>query len=65
MILCLGFSKWIPTPEVDLTSATGMFVGVGATLQTLGFMVPGGVVTNLPDPSNTLLGIQFLIILFL
>ena len=51
------FSAWAlfggPTPEVDLTSATGMFTGVGATLQTLGASVPGGVVTNLPDPSNT------------
>ena len=51
------FSAWAlfggPTPEVDLTSTTGMFTGVGATLQTLGASVPGGVVTNLPDPSNT------------
>tara|TARA_B100002051_G_C16635703_1_gene585785 strand:- start:131 stop:1159 length:1029 start_codon:yes stop_codon:yes gene_type:complete len=51
------FSAWAlfggPTAEVDLTSATGMFNGVGATLQTLGASVPGGVVTNLPDPSNT------------
>ena len=51
------FSAWAlfggPTAEVDLTSAQGMFTGVGATLQTLGASVPGGVVTNLPDPSNT------------
>ena len=51
------FSAWAlfggPTAEVDLTSAQGMFAGVGATLQTLGASVPGGVVTNLPDPSNT------------
>ena len=30
-----------------------MLVGVGATLQTLGAMVPSGVVTTLPDPTNT------------
>ena len=51
------FSAWAlfggPTAEVDLNSAQGMFTGVGATLQTLGASVPGGVVTNLPDPSNT------------
>ena len=51
------FSAWAlfggPTAEVDLTSAQGMFTGVGATLQTLGASVPCGVVTNLPDPSNT------------
>ena len=51
------FSAWAlfggPTAEVDLTSAQGMFTGVGATLQTLGASVPGGVVTNLPDHSNT------------
>ena len=38
---------------LDLTSPQGMLVGVGATLQTLGAMVPSGVVTTLPDPTNT------------
>ena len=38
---------------LDLTSPQGMLAGVGATLQTLGAMVPSGVVTTLPDPTNT------------
>ena len=38
---------------LDLTSPQGMLVGVGATLQTLGAMVPSGVVTTLPAPTNT------------
>ena len=38
---------------LDLSSPQGMLVGVGATLQTLGAMVPSGVVTTLPDPTNT------------
>ena len=38
---------------LDVSGSQGMLVGVGATLQTLAAMVPNGVVTTLPDPTNT------------
>lgn len=38
---------------LDVGGPQGMLFGVGATLQTLGTMVPNGVVTTIPDPTNS------------
>ena len=48
-----GFGASGLAGTLDVSGSQGMLVGVGATLQTLAAMVPNGVVTTLPDPTNT------------
>ena len=42
-----------PFGPLELNGPTGMLAGVVGTIQTLSSTVPNGVITTLPDPTNT------------
>ena len=43
----------LPFGPLELEGPTGMLAGVVGTIQTLSSAVPNGVITTLPDPTNT------------
>jgi len=43
----------LPFGPLELNGPTGMLAGVVGTIQTLSSAVPNGVITTLPDPTNT------------
>mgnify|MGYP001226010901 CR=1 FL=1 len=43
----------LPLGPLELEGDTGMLTGVIGTIQALGASVPNGVITTLPDPTNT------------